>query len=219
MPLVTRWTGREIKAIREALRMTPLDLAHKLGVSDRIVVVWENDGEDARPRMVNQAALDTLLAQSDADVHGRFVGLLTEADGTAPIQLVEPAENPVLKGAYTKHPRDGRPMAHVPAGIYLSGDANEPEWVDEFYIDVFPVTNADYSRFVAATGHAASSHWEVGRCTRILYDHPVVMVSHTDAPGVRRLGRQEAAHLCPMGGGGSRHNGGDLPVGRPIHRG
>jgi len=81
MPLVTRWTGHEIRAFSEALRMTPLDLAHKLGVSHRIIAVRETDGEDARLRMVSQAALDTLLAQSDADVHGRFVGLLPGADG------------------------------------------------------------------------------------------------------------------------------------------
>jgi hypothetical protein len=88
MPLVTRWTGHEIRAFSEALRMTPLDLAHKLGVSHRIIAVRETDGEDARLRMVSQAALDTLLAQSDADVHGRFVGLLPGADGPAPGQLV-----------------------------------------------------------------------------------------------------------------------------------
>ncbi len=37
MPLVTQWTGREIRAFRTAIRMSVLEFAHKLGVSDRIV--------------------------------------------------------------------------------------------------------------------------------------------------------------------------------------
>lgn len=181
MPLVTQWTGREIKAFRSAIRMSVLEFAHKLGVSDRIVTRWETGGAENIPRMVNQAALDTLLAQADPDVHGRFVGLLAASDGPALHQLVEPEENEILSGRYTKHPRDGRLMAHVPEGIFLSGTDCEPTWVDEFYIDTFPVTNADYARFCTATGHAPPRHWEGGRCPRPLYDHPVVEVSWRDA--------------------------------------
>lgn len=181
MPLVTQWTGREIKAFRAAIRMSLLEFSHKLGVSDRIVNRWETGGVDSIPRMVNQAALDTLLAQADPDVHGRFVGLLTASDGPALHQLVEPAENQIFSGRYTKHPRDGRMMARVPEGIFLAGAGNEPTWLDEFYIDTFPVTNADYARFCAATGHAPPRHWEGGRCAQALYDHPVVEVSWRDA--------------------------------------
>ena len=57
MPLVTRWTGRETKALREALRMTTAELGDKLGVSDRIVARWEAQsarrpasGPSTRPR-------------------------------------------------------------------------------------------------------------------------------------------------------------------------
>ena len=64
MPLVTKWTGREVKALREAVRMSLMEFAEKLGVSDRIVSRWEADGERATLRMVNQAALDTVLAKA-----------------------------------------------------------------------------------------------------------------------------------------------------------
>ena len=180
MPLVTRWTGRETKALREALRMTTADLGDKLGVSDRIVARWEAQSVEASIRPVNQAALDTLLAISDRDVHGRFAGLLTEGE-ISPAQLVEPGDNPILSGTYIKHPNDGRHMAEVPEGIYLAGESDEPVWLDAFLIDVFPVTNADYARFVTATGHPTPSHWEGGRCHPRIYDHPVVEVSHSDA--------------------------------------
>ena len=181
MPLVTQWIGRGIKAFRTAIRMSVLEFAHKLGVSDRIVTRWETGGAEDIPRMVNQAALDTLLAQADPDVHGRFLGLLAASDGPALHQLVEPEKNEILSGRYTKHPRDGRLMAHVPEGIFLSGTDCEPTWVDEFYIDTFPVTNADYARFCTATGHAPPRHSEGGRCPRPLYDHPAVEVSWRDA--------------------------------------
>jgi hypothetical protein len=139
--------------------------AGQLGVSDRIVSRWEKGGGDVIPRPVNQAALDTLLARSDANVHGRFAGLLS-VEGEPLHQLVEPEDNPVEAGRYTKHPNDGKLMAGVPEGIFLAGKDNEPTWVDEFSIDVFPTTNADYARFCAATGHPTPRHWEGRRCPR-----------------------------------------------------
>ncbi|RSN14791.1 hypothetical protein DMH25_07535 [Streptomyces sp. WAC 01325] len=51
MPLVTKWTGREVKALREAVRMSLMEFAEKLGVSDRIVSRWEADGEQASLHM------------------------------------------------------------------------------------------------------------------------------------------------------------------------
>lgn len=180
MPLVTQWTGREVKAFREAARMSLMDLAATLGVSDRIISKWERGGSESIPRMVNQAALDTLLAKADPDVHGRFVGLLSIND-PVPRQLIEPTDTGTVSGEYIKHPRDGKLMARVPEGIYLAGETDEPVWVDEFHIDTFPTSNADYARFCAAVGYRTPRHWEGGRCPRRLYDHPVVEVSWKDA--------------------------------------
>ncbi|MFE6906996.1 SUMF1/EgtB/PvdO family nonheme iron enzyme [Streptomyces erythrochromogenes] len=180
MPLVTKWTGREVKALRESVRMSLMEFAEKLGVSDRIVSRWEADGERASIRMINQAALDTLLAKADKDAQGRFVGILAADD--APIHsIIEPGSGETSSGDYVKHPGDGKLMAHVPEGIYLSGADSEPVWVDDFHIDTFPTTNADYARFCAATRYAVPEHWENGRCPRDLYDHPVVHVTWRDA--------------------------------------
>ncbi|MGW3632957.1 helix-turn-helix domain-containing protein [Streptomyces sp. NPDC005122] len=57
-----------------------MEFAERLGVSDRIVSRWEGGGEQATLRMVNQAALDTLLAKADQDAQGRFVGILAADD-------------------------------------------------------------------------------------------------------------------------------------------
>lgn len=215
MPLVTRWTGRETKALREALRMTTAEMGHKLGVSDRIVARWESTYETTTIRPVNQAALDTLLAMSDSDVHGRFVGLLAEGDAP-PAQLVEPADNHVLSGTYTKHPCDGRPMAEVPEGIYLAGRIGGPQWIDGFFIDVFPVTNADYARFVTAARKPAPDHWNGQRCDPRIYDHPVVSVSHSDAEAYatwanKRLPTAEQWEKAARGTTGSVWPWGDQP--------
>jgi formylglycine-generating enzyme required for sulfatase activity len=182
MPLVTLWTGREVKALRAAMRMTLIELAAEMGVTDRMISRWEEKGTAIQPRMANQAALDRLLSNADEDVHGRFIRLLQdEAGGQIAGQITEPQVAPILATEPVRHPVDGKLMARVGAGIFLSGPEHEPVWVDEFLIDVVPVTNADYARFCAAAGHQAPRHWDGGRCPKNLYDHPVVWVTWNDA--------------------------------------
>jgi DNA-binding transcriptional regulator YiaG len=53
---VGRWTGREVRALREARRMSVREFAAHLGVSDRMVSKWEAGGPGLRPRPVNQGA-------------------------------------------------------------------------------------------------------------------------------------------------------------------
>jgi hypothetical protein len=77
--------------------MTTAELSERLGVCDRIVARWEASCVEANIRPVNQAALDTLLATADRDVHGRFAGLLSEDDAPTP-QLVEASDKPGLSG-------------------------------------------------------------------------------------------------------------------------
>jgi transcriptional regulator with XRE-family HTH domain len=71
---VQYWTGREVRCLRQAHRMSIREFAEHLGVSDRMVSKWEAAGEQIRPRPVNQAALDTVLARSAPDVRDRFAG-------------------------------------------------------------------------------------------------------------------------------------------------
>jgi iron(II)-dependent oxidoreductase len=58
--------------------------------------------------------------------------------------------------------------AFIPAGEFTMGDDNgRPDerpahsvWVSAFRIAVLPVTNADYARFLEATGHETPRFWE-----------------------------------------------------------
>jgi serine/threonine-protein kinase len=95
--------------------------------------------------------------------------------------------------------RDGAEMVFVPAGDFYMGsrdsdDANadndekpmHPVSLDDFLIDKFEVTNADFARFVEATGYQTDAEKEgLSRNWRDAAEgqdnHPVVYVSWNDA--------------------------------------
>jgi ergothioneine biosynthesis protein EgtB len=73
-------------------------------------------------------------------------------------------------------------LIHVPAGAFAMGDQtldaldNESPayevWVDEFWIDRYPVTCADYERFIASGGYQ-NAEWWTEEGWRWLQTHPV----------------------------------------------
>jgi len=79
------------------------------------------------------------------------------------------------------NPKDGKEMVRVPAGKFLYGDDKNEVELPEFWIDKAPVTNAEYARFVAETGHKPPKHWEGKTPRKKTTDHPVVNVSWHDA--------------------------------------
>lgn len=167
--------------------------------------------------MVNQAALDTLLTKADQDCQGRFVEILA-ADDIPTQAVIEPDEDQTSSGEYVKHPGDGKLMARIAEGIFLSGEDDAPLWVDEFHIDAFPTTNADYARFCAAARQPAPEHWQGGRCPRELYDHPVVHVTWRDANAYATWAGEVASDCRTVGEGRAGHHRPDLPVGGPEDR-
>ncbi len=82
-------------------------------------------------------------------------------------------------------------MVTIPAGSFLMGtnseraDAqNHPQHtvtLKAYKIDKYPVTNAQYARFVAETGHRPPLNWENGRIPQGQLLHPVTMVDWYDA--------------------------------------
>lgn len=100
---------------------------------------------------------------------------------------------------------DGKEMVHIPMGEFLYGEDRQKICLSEFWVDKTPVTNAEFARFVQATGYETiaeqtgigcantTGQWEDtpgadwrhpgGPRTDIqdAADHPVVQVSWEDA--------------------------------------
>jgi gamma-glutamyl hercynylcysteine S-oxide synthase len=82
-------------------------------------------------------------------------------------------------------------MVQIPAGMFLMGtnsdraDAQDrPQHkvdLPAYWIDKYPVTNAQYARFVAATAHRPPLNWKDGKIPQGEALRPVTMVSWFDA--------------------------------------
>ncbi|MFI2662631.1 DUF5919 domain-containing protein [Micromonospora carbonacea] len=86
MATVQRWSGRESRTLRHALRMSIRDFAAHLGVAERTVSKWEAGGAGVTPRPEMQAALDTTLGKASVEARDRFTATLraTSAAGASP---------------------------------------------------------------------------------------------------------------------------------------
>jgi len=83
---------------------------------------------------------------------------------------------------------DGKEMVVIPAGPFIMGSEEYgPETpqrtvtLDAYYVDRYPVTNAEYKRFVDTTGHSAPQDWQGNQYPEGKADHPVQMVNWYDA--------------------------------------
>jgi hypothetical protein len=174
--------------------MSVREFGAHLGVSDRMVSKWEAGGEAIRPRPLNQAALDTSLAMAGPDIKKRFVHIVSgpntraarprRAEGVGLRPLLPPTL--ALKDVVhlVRHPLDGKLMTMIDAAPYRSGSGMR--WLEGYFIDVYPTTNADYLRFIGATDHHPPTHWPDGGYTitddpTALHDDPVTGLSYDDA--------------------------------------
>lgn len=82
MTTVITWSGREARALREALRMSLRDFADRLGIAERTVAYWEAQGSRTTPRPSYQAVLDTALSRASAPERERFDLLCGRASPT-----------------------------------------------------------------------------------------------------------------------------------------
>jgi iron(II)-dependent oxidoreductase len=95
----------------------------------------------------------------------------------------------VPPGEFVMGSNDGKEMILVPPGEFVMGsneghDNEKPPhkvYLDAFYIARYPVTNAEYKKFVDATKHAPPSHWSNGQIPAGKENHPVTDVTWDDA--------------------------------------
>lgn len=87
-----RWTGRETRLLRKALRLTVRDFADHLGVSPRTVSKWETAGATRTPRPELQAALDTVIQRATDGQRERFEQALRGAAQLPDAAIVRPVD-------------------------------------------------------------------------------------------------------------------------------
>jgi formylglycine-generating enzyme required for sulfatase activity len=146
-----------------------LFLARSLAMLSRYVErTGESDWEPVTDRLdearssmndLDDAARTALLAR----VHSELDAVDVEATA------VEAAQGPNVV--------DG--MVFVPGGAFLSGTGNQSKELKAYWIDQYPVTNAQYLTFVEATGYRSPRFWPEGRLRDP--DAPVVGISWYDA--------------------------------------
>lgn len=73
--VVARWTGRETRALRVALRLGVPAFSRLLNVAPATAAAWEHPSPTT-PSFAAQSALDRALRRSDGEVHARFQLLL-----------------------------------------------------------------------------------------------------------------------------------------------
>jgi transcriptional regulator with XRE-family HTH domain len=79
MATVLRWTGREARLLREAMRLSVRGFAVHLGYNDAAVSNWERRGTNARLCTQTQCDLDAALKLADDDARERFSGWFDQA--------------------------------------------------------------------------------------------------------------------------------------------
>jgi serine/threonine-protein kinase len=80
-------------------------------------------------------------------------------------------------------------MRLVPAGTFVCGSGDREVFLDTFYIDKTPVTNAEYFRFVRETKYRTPRYAEDERLNQP--DQPVVGISYGDAQQYARWAGKE----------------------------
>ncbi len=101
----------------------------------------------------------------------------------AAVLFLRPNRQPAAPGAPTN-------MKLIKGATFMMGTNEGPreEWkpahpavVEDFYIDLYEVTNEEYERFVRQTGHAPPADWKEGQAPKGEGKLPVVNVSWRDA--------------------------------------
>ncbi|WP_143230449.1 helix-turn-helix domain-containing protein [Actinosynnema sp. ALI-1.44] len=93
MATVNRWTGVEVHALRQALRLSVRDFASRLGVDRRSVNKWDARGSSIVLLPLTQSIMDTCLAQTSDEVRTRFNQIMAARQAEGRVAGIPAARN------------------------------------------------------------------------------------------------------------------------------
>jgi transcriptional regulator with XRE-family HTH domain len=105
--IIQKWTGREARALREAMRMGLRDFAAHTGIAERSISKWEAGSTAHNPRPGTQAILDTTLKNAPQEARTRFEAAL--GTGAIPAAAADPDPGkPHILGLLSPGPGEGQ---------------------------------------------------------------------------------------------------------------
>lgn len=158
MSTVERWTGREARRLRAALRLTVRDFAAHLGIAPRTIAKWEARGTGIVPLPQMQAILDTALSRAPDDARTRFWSPAEHQPSDREARHIGPATLGQLHGSTCGDGAERRAVApatatpHTPHG--RTGTTTSPD-NDE-------VDRRDVLRLVGVAGALAATPAALG---------------------------------------------------------
>jgi hypothetical protein len=110
--------------------------------------------------------------------------------------------------------KDGRLMQLVPAGLCPVDSEDwgglENIWLPQYYLDIHPVTNADYAKFVAETQHRPPASWQDSELITIQKNLPVTGIPYQDAEAYCKWAGKSLPHACEFKKAALQGKGADL---------
>jgi hypothetical protein len=99
------------------------------------------------------------------------------------LNIVPPVISPPSKSKSIINEIDGKEMIFIKGSLFLQGPNKIPVDLDDFYIDKFPVTNAEYKKFKEhkRPWRRSPRGWKGGRYPEDKPDDPVTGVSFAEA--------------------------------------